>query len=220
LMRALGSKVRERSDVTYKSLLISWGEIPHTPCDATYGDKQTGEVNRALPGIHKLAEPIKVGRTGTSDLVDGLASKLAMARETEPMADAPVDAITHQLGSEWVGWWRAPPAGGVLVRTALIRTGAAQHIARQPRYGIAWYRGRIPHGVESAPKAGERSATEPKNLVIASDAFGRRTADAASDHGGEGRSLRSSPRTGKPFTWRREAVDTDCRQEVDACPAR
>ena len=206
--------------MTFKSLLISWSEIPHTPYDATYGDKQMGEVNRALPGTHKLAEPIKVGRTGTSDPVDGPASELAMARETEPMEDAPVDAVTRQLGSGRVGRWREPKAGGALVRTGSIRTGAARYIARQPWYGLAWYRGQIPHGVESAPKAGKRSATEPKNLVIASGAFGRRMAEAASDRGGEGRSLRSSPRTGKPFTWRREAVDTDCRQGVDACPAR
>ena len=30
-----------------------------------------------------------------------------------------------------------------------------------------------------------------------------------------GRSLRSSPRTGKPSTWRRRAVDTSCKQEMD-----
>lgn len=34
-----------------------------------------------------------------------------------------------------------------------------------------------------------------------------------------GRSFRSSPRAGKPPTWRREAVDTASRQEVGACPA-
>lgn len=35
-----------------------------------------------------------------------------------------------------------------------------------------------------------------------------------------GRSLRSSPRAGKPSAWRREAVDTASRQEVGGCPAR
>ena len=34
------------------------------------------------------------------------------------------------------------------------------------------------------------------------------------------RSLRSSARTGKPSTWRRRAVDTFCKQEMDVCPTR
>jgi hypothetical protein len=94
-----------------------------------------------------------------------------------------------------------------------------QPAARQPRHGFAWCRSRISHGVKSAPKAGERSEGEPKNPTIASDDFGRRMAEATSDRDGRGRSLRSSPRTGKPSTWRREAVDTACKQEADQCPA-
>jgi hypothetical protein len=206
--------------LTFESLLISRGERPRMPCDATCGDKQRGEVNRVLPGSHKSAEPIKVGRTGTSDAVSGPASELAMARETEPMADAPVDVGTRQLGSRRVGLWCEPQAGGVLVRAMNTRTGGTQLVARQPRYGLAWYRGQIPHGVKSAPKAGERSVAEPKNLVSTSGALGRRMAEATSDRDDKGRSLRSSSRTGKPSTWRREAVDTASRQEVDVCPAR
>lgn len=202
------------------SFLISWGERPLTPYDATCGDEQMGEANRVLRGSHKSAEPIKVGRTGTSDPVAGPASEPAMARETEPMVDASSDTGTCQLGSGRVGRRRMPKAGGALVCAMGTRTGGAQRAARQPRYGLAWYRGRIPHGVKSAPKAGERSVAEPKNLVIASGAFGRRMAEATSDRDDGGRSLRSSPGTGKPSTWRREAVDTASRQEVDACPAR
>jgi hypothetical protein len=202
------------------SFLISQGERPRTPCDATCGDEQMGEANRVLPGSHKSAEPIKVGRTGTSDPAAGPASELAMARETEPMVDASSDSGTRQLGSGRVGTWCEPRAGGALVRAMGTWTGGAQRAARQPRYGLAWYRGRIPHGVKSAPKAGKRSVAEPKNLVVTSGGLRPRMTEATSDRDDEGRSLRSSPGTGKPSTWRREAVDTASRQEVDACPAR
>jgi hypothetical protein len=47
-----------------------------------------------------------------------------------------------------------------------------------------------------------------------------RMIETADDRRDEGRSLRSSPRTGKPFTWRREAVDTVSRQEAGECPTR
>ena len=202
------------------SFLISQGERPGTPYDATCGDERMGEANRVLPGSHKSAEPIKAGRTGTSDPVAGPASELAMARETEPMADAPVDLNTRQLGSRRVDLRCKPQIGGALVRSMDVWIEGVWLAARQPRHGLAWCRGRIPHGVKSAPKAGERSVAEPKNLIIASGTFGRRMAEATSDRDGEGRSLRSSLGTGKPSTWRREAVDTASRQEVDLCPAR
>jgi hypothetical protein len=202
-----------------QSFLISRSEILRTPCGATRGDEQRGEASRVLPGSHKSAEPIKAGRTGTSDPVAGPASEPAMARETKPMVDASLPVHTCQLGSRWVGLRREPQICGALVRVMDTRTGGKRRAARQPRYGLARYRGRNPHGVKSAPKAGERSVTEPKNLAVASEIVGLRMAEATSDRDGEGRSLRSSPRTGKPSTWRRGAVDTACRQEVDLCPA-
>lgn len=206
--------------MTFKLLLISRGERPRTPCDATRGDERMGEVNRVLPGSRKSAEPIKAGQTGTSDPVAGPASKPAMARETEPMVDASSETGTCQLGSGRVGTLHKRRAGGVLVRAVGTWTGGAQLAAHQPRRAFALRRGRIPHGVESAPKAGERSVAEPKNLTLASGVHARRMAEATSDRGGEGRSLRSSPGTGKPSTWRRKAVDTAGRQEVDPCPTR
>ena len=202
-----------------QSFLISRGERPCTPCGATCGGEQTGEANRVLPGSHKSAEPIKAGRTGTSDPVAGPASEPAMARETKPMAHASLLVHTRQLGSRRVGLRCEPRICGVLVRAMDTRTEGARRAVRQPRYGLARYRGRNPHGVKSAPKAGERSVTEPKNLAVASGIVGLRMAEATSDRDGEGRSLRSSPRTGKPSTWRRGAVDTAGRQEVDLCPA-
>jgi hypothetical protein len=47
-----------------------------------------------------------------------------------------------------------------------------------------------------------------------------RMIETADDRRDEGRSLRSSPRAGKPLTWRREAVDTVSRQEAGKCPTR
>lgn len=203
-----------------KSLPISRGGGPSTPCDATCGDKQMGEANRVLPARHKSAEPIEAGRAGTSDPVSGPACKPAMARGTEPMADASSEYGPCQLGSGRDGLRFTSGTGGVLVRAGVTRTGGVRRAAHQPRRGLAWRRGPIPHGVKSAPKAGQRSDAEPKNLILASAVFGRRMAEANSDRLDEGRSLRSSPRAGKPPTWRREAVDTACRQEAGSCPAR
>ncbi len=202
------------------SFLISRDERPRAPCGATCGDKPMGEANRVLPGSHKSAEPIKAGRAGTSDPVRGPASEPAMARETEPMADASLRAETRQLGSRRVGLWCEPQICGALARAMDTWAGGVRRAVRQPRYELARYRGRNPHGVKSAPKAGERSVTEPKNLAVASGTVGPRMAEATSDRDGEGRSLRSSPGTGKPSTWRRKAVDTASRQEVDPCPTR
>ncbi len=203
-----------------QSFLISWGERPRTPRGATCGDEQMGEANRVLPRSHKSAEPIKAGQTGTSDPVAGPASEPAMARETKPMADASLPVHARQLGSGRVGLRCEPRICGALVQAMDTRTGGARRAVRQSRYELARYRDRNPHGVKSAPKAGERSVTKPKNLAVTSEEVGLRMAEATSDRDGRGRSLRSSPRTGKPSTWRRRAVDTACKQEVDFCPAR
>ncbi|CAD7338138.1 hypothetical protein SPHS8_01909 [Sphingobium sp. S8] len=200
------------------SFLISRGERPRAPCGATCGDKPMGDANRVLPRSHKSAEPIKAGRAGTFGPARGLASEPVMARETEPMADASLHVDTCQ--SRQVGSWRESRTCGVLIRVVNTWTGGARRAARQPRYELARYRGQNPHGVKSAPKTGERSDTEPKNLAVASGIVGPRMAEATSDRDGEGRSLRSSPRAGKPSTWRRKAVDTVGRQEVGLCPTR
>lgn len=139
--------LKERRYFNFMLLMISRGEMPRASCDATCDDKQMGEVNRVLPVSHKSAEPVEVGRAGTSDPVSGPASELAMARETEPMADAPLEHGTRQLGSGRVGRRRKPLAGEALVRSGLWRTGGTRLAARQPRHGFAWCRGRTSHGV-------------------------------------------------------------------------
>jgi len=142
-----------------------------------------------------------------------------MERATEPMVDAPSEDVTCRRGSGRVG----RKVGGALAPAEDTGIGGVRATAGQPSGEPARPEGRNPHGVESAPTADERSLTEPENLVLASAHPAQRGAqmtEATGDREDEGRSLHSSPRTGKPFAWRREAVDTAGRQEVDACPAR
>jgi hypothetical protein len=179
------------------SFLISRGERPRTPYDATCGDEQMGEANRVLPGSHKSAEPVEAGRPETSASGGGPACESAMERATEPMADAPSEHVPRRRGSGRVG----RQAGEALGRTGELRTGGMRATARQPSGEPARLGGRISHGVKSAPTADERSLTEPENLAPASSRLGTKTIEATDDRGDEGRSLRSSPGTGKPFTW-------------------
>src|SRR6185437_12971871 len=84
----------------------------------------------------------------------------------------------------------------------------------QPGVTPALTSGRIPHGVESVPKASERSAAKPKNRADASLSK-KEMIEATDDRDGVGRNPRSSPRAGKPPTWRRRIVGTASQQEVD-----
>jgi hypothetical protein len=62
-----------------------------------------------LPERRKSAEPVKAGREGTSGPNNGPASKSAMERETEPMAEAPSEGTSPTR--KWVrqpqGLWSA-----------------------------------------------------------------------------------------------------------------
>ena len=203
-MKKGGSFIRKLSD-------ISRGERPRVPCDAARGDKRTGETNRVLPARQKSAEPVKAKWTGTSASGTDLASKSAMERATEPMVDAPVEDWSLPM-RKWAG---RPMAGGVLSRSGDRRLGGEQHVAGQPARAPVGHAGQSPHGVESAPAADERYLTEPENLAAFSarpDPWGGLMIEATDDRCGEGRSLRSSPRMGKPSTWRREAVNAACQQ--------
>lgn len=76
----------------------------------------------------------------------------------------------------------------------------------------------MPHGVKSAPKVIDGMRLEPGNFDMISYDY-RGMTKTAGEHHIKGRSLRSSPRVGKPSTWRRETVDTTSRQEVGTCSA-
>jgi hypothetical protein len=218
LSRALGADERRGRFITKPSVILR-GERPRWPRDAVRGDKRTGEASRVLPGRHKSAEPVEVGRLGTSAPEGGPTRMPAKERATEPMAEASPKCEARQRGSGRVG----RKAGGALVPCGIRGTEGVRNCVRQPSGEPAGLEGPNPRGVESAPVAGERSLTEPKNLVLASPRSTKLSAkmtEATGDRDDEGRSLRSSPRAGKPSTWRREAVDTACKQGVDWCPAR
>ena len=158
-------------------------------------------VPAAKPRMSRLGE---AGEEATSGASIRPASEPVMDNESERMDDASVDRI-HLTNPEVRG--AALTAGGALVPFFQLGTGepSAQHSD-----GPVMSERQNPHGVESGPKAGKRNPSEPENL-IAAPLLG--VAKATGDRRNEGRSLHSSPRTGKPSTRRREAVDTACRQE-------
>lgn len=192
------------------------GERPRTLRGAARRRKQTGEASRVLPARHKSAEPVKAGQEGTSDPSPGPASVSTKVRATEPMADAPSRGPSSIR--KWARWSKDLWSAGSLLRDA--NRGRAENSARQPLGKPARPKGQIPHGVKSAPTVDERILAEPENLILASHLYEVGTIKATDDRENRGRSLRSSPRTGKPSAWRRKAVGTECKQEVGSCPTR
>lgn len=186
------------------------GERPSPPHGAAWGAKRAGEADRVLPRGHKSAEPVKAGQGRTSDSAPGPASVSVMERETEPMADAPSRGASPMR--KWTRRSKDLWSAGSLLRGA--NRGCPSDFGHQPSGKPARPEGQIPHGVKSAPKTDERSSTEPENLFPVSCLDEVRMIEATDDRGKEGRSLRSSPGTGKPSTWRRKAVGTECRQEA------
>ena len=206
--------------------MISRGGGPRTLCDVTCSDKQMGEVKRVLAWRHKSAEPIEAERAGTSDPVSGSACKPAKVKETESMVDASLEHGTCQLGIGQDGSLLRQWVGGVLVCIGDLRTGDLWSLASRSMDIFTLFIGPIPHGVKSAPKAGQRSYSEPKNLITASLLSLAGMMEATHERCNEGRSFRSSLRAGKPLTRsvlrtrRRETVDIVSKQEVGLWLAR
>jgi hypothetical protein len=123
-----------------------------------------------------------------------------MERVTEPMAEAPEQNAIRQAGSGRIG----RKIGGVPVLAELTGIRGVRATARQLQGQFAVPCSQNPNGVESVPKADEGTIVELGNLAAASPH--KEMIEATDDLRSKGRSLRSSPRTGKPFTWRREAV--------------
>ena len=138
------------------------------------------------------------------------ASVFVTERVTEPMLEAPVEHGPHQIGSGWGD----RKVGGVPIRPETTRIRGARMIARQVLAQPAVAKTRNPHGVESAPTTDEGSLCEPGNLAAASPTPKSKMIETTDERRREGRSLRSSPRAGKPSTWQRETVSTASRQEV------
>lgn len=133
-----------------------------------------------------------------------------MERVTEPMSDASVKHGIRRTGSRRIG----RKAGGVPIPAGVSGTRGMRVRACQPYAQLAVAQGRNPHGVKSVPTADEGTLSELGNLAVGSPADRWEMVEATDDHRREGRSLRSSPRAGKPPTWRREAVNRANRQEA------
>lgn len=125
-----------------------------------------------------------------------------MERVTEPMSEAPVEDGPRQTGSGRGG----RKAGGEQEPAEISGSRGLRFGAGPPWTVSAVVHGQSPHGVESAPKVNERTVAELGNLAAISLANGSEMIEAVDDHRRGGRSLRSSPRMGKPSTWRREVV--------------
>jgi hypothetical protein len=138
------------------------------------------------------------------------ASVSVTERVTEPMLEAPVEHGPHQTGSGWDD----RKVGGVPIRSETMRIRGARTIARQVLAQPAVAKTRNPHGVESAPTTDEGSLSEPGNLAMISPTSKSKMIEMTDECHRVGRSLRSSPRAGKPSTWQRETVSTASRQEV------
>ena len=126
------------------------------------------------------------------------------------MSDASVHHAIRHTGSRRIG----RKAGGAPVPAGITGIRGVRVSACQPLAEFAVARGRNPHGVKSVPTADKGALSELGNLAATFSVNGRKMVEATDDHRRKGRSLRSSPGTGKPFTWRREAVGNTCQQEV------
>lgn len=151
------------------------------------------------------ADPINVGDSGTSDPLNRPVSEPVMGRNTNRIEPRKTRTL-RQIGSGR----SSRQAGGALEPSLIMGSGDESN--RQPSGVTAMPDGPNPHGVHADPTAGQGTMPEPENPAVVSHGM----AGATGDHDSGGRSLRSSQRTGKPSTWRREAVGAGCRQEADA----
>jgi hypothetical protein len=142
----------------------------------------------------KMSRLSNEGRETTFGVLIGPASKFVMDNESERMVEASVDS-THITNPEVGG--ADVTAGGELVSSCHMETGKLM-LSNQMQSVMSDCQ--IPHGVKFDPKTNKGNLLEPKNLT----AIPHGVTEATSGHCCKGRSLRSSPRTGKPSTWRRE----------------
>jgi hypothetical protein len=138
-----------------------------------------------------------------------------MESNCESMMEASVDFGTHQRGDGWVG---IKPVDRWTVRRtrdgeAVLLTSAPGAELRAPRAKLHTGYSRLLRLTMECPRNRGTSTQLPRR-------FAPRMIETADERGDEGRNLRSSPRTGKPFTWRRKVVDAASQQEGDGCLAR
>ncbi len=106
---------------------------------------------------------------------------------------------------------------GVLALPILCKAGAVSYVTAPPENELRASGGRILTGYSRLLKRMMEHVWNLGTLVWLPLLQGMtKTAD---DRRTKGRSFRSSPGTGKPSTWRREAVDRMLQQEMGLCPA-
>jgi hypothetical protein len=133
-----------------------------------------------------------------------------MERETEPMAEAPSvgPSPTRKWGRQSQDLWSADAQ----------LTGACQGHRGNPRSAAGKAcKARKPDSTRGrvGSYSGRGAAVELGNPPAFPPPRGR-MAEATGERAQRGRSLRSSPRTGKPSAWPRQAVGTTCKQEMDS----
>ena len=169
-------------------------------------------------GGHKSAEPLKVGRLETSTLPCP-ASETAMESDRTDVGSLGRKRIATKsevgcIGRKASG---APVSASISENRAAPQEGAAARGRNCDGLAPDFTRGRV--GSWSSQRnvngTGNSFARLSARLAVALE-----TVEATDERARGGRSLRSSPRTGKPSTWRRQTVDTACRQEMDTCPTR
>lgn len=200
----------------HKLLAVLRGEEPRAQRAAARGGKQAAEVTRVPPGNQTSAEAAKAGHRGTFATHRGPASEPVKRRVIEPVIEASSDISLRQCE----GGRSGRKAGGEPDGSWLMPSRGAPRAARQRPIQSAVIGRPSPHGVKLVSNTGEGSLTEPRNFIAASRPSRAGMIEATGDRSGEGRSPRSSPRAGKPLTWRRGAVGGAGQQEVGGCPTR
>lgn len=126
------------------------------------------------------------------------------------MFDASLEYGIRQTGSGRIG----RKTGGEPIPAEITGNRDMRATVCQSVVQLAVITGQNPHGVESAPTAEQGTTSELGNFAAISFVEWQQMIEATGDHHREGRNLRSSPRTGKPSTWRREIVGKAFQQEM------
>jgi hypothetical protein len=156
--------------------------------------------------IQTLADPINAGEGRTFGKPTRPASEHDMGRKRIDVGRlVRVDTSTNpKVGGA------VTMTGGALIPSSIVGIGGAS-LMHQLLSAITLLNGQSPHGVESNPKSAKNFCRNLGTLL----SLPIWMTETTGDRGNRGRSLRSSLRTGKLSTWRREAVGTVSKQGVD-----
>jgi hypothetical protein len=156
--------------------------------------------------IQTSADPINAGEGQTFGRPTRPASEHDMGRKR---IDVGRLVRVHTFTNPKVGG-AVTTTDGALIPPSIIGIGGASPM-HQLLSAITLLNGQSPYGVESNPKSAKKFCRNLGTLLPLPIWM----TETTGDRGNRGRSLRSSPRTGKPSTRRREAVGTVSKQEVD-----